>query len=131
MPRLLYIGTWHKWSLGGQFSKLCPVTLTSIQYGHLQRTYCRFSIGPYGKKCFKIFKDHSCHVCFTLAYWFQRIFFLNVFSIGSYVNTMSADGGHLGWRSAWQKCSLDGHIQDFCFGTNRKSNMAARANNVF
>jgi hypothetical protein len=30
-----------------------------------------------------------------------------------------------------QKCSLDGHIQDFCFGTDRKSNMAARANNVF
>jgi hypothetical protein len=29
-----------------------------------------------------------------------------------------------------QKCSLDGHIQDFCFGTDRKSNMAARANNV-
>jgi hypothetical protein len=25
--------------------------------------------------------------------------FLNIFSIGSYVKTMSADGGHLGWRS--------------------------------
>ena len=24
---------------------------------------------------------------------------LNIFPIGSYVKTMSADGGHLGWRS--------------------------------
>ena len=43
--------------------------------------------------------DHSCHVCFKLAYWFQRKCFLNIFPIGSYVKTMSADGGHLGWRS--------------------------------
>jgi hypothetical protein len=33
-----------------------------------------------------------------LAYWFQRRRFLNIFSIGSYVQTMSADGVHLGWR---------------------------------
>jgi hypothetical protein len=45
---------------------------------------------------FKI--DHPCHVCFKLAYWFQRRRFLNIFPIGSYVETMSADGGHLGWR---------------------------------
>jgi hypothetical protein len=44
-------------------------------------------------------KDHPCHVCFKLAYWFQRRRFLNIFPIGSYVKTMSADGGHLGWRS--------------------------------
>jgi hypothetical protein len=25
--------------------------------------------------------------------------FLNIFPIGSYVKTMSADGGHLGWSS--------------------------------
>jgi hypothetical protein len=31
-----------------------------------------------------------------LAYWFQRRRFLNIFPIGSYVKTMSADGGHLG-----------------------------------
>ena len=43
-------------------------------------------------------KDHPCHVCFKLANWFQRRF-LNIFPIGSYVKTMSADGGHLGWRS--------------------------------
>jgi hypothetical protein len=30
--------TWHEWSLGGQLSKLCPVTPTSIQDGHHQRT---------------------------------------------------------------------------------------------
>jgi hypothetical protein len=36
--------TWHGWSLSGQFSKLCPVTLTSIQDGHLQQTYCSFNI---------------------------------------------------------------------------------------
>jgi hypothetical protein len=47
------------WSLSGQFSKLCPVTLTSIQDGHLQRTYCSFNIGPYGKKCFKIFSSEK------------------------------------------------------------------------
>jgi hypothetical protein len=33
-------------------------------------------------------KDHPCHVCFKLAYWFQRRRFLNIFSIGSYVKTM-------------------------------------------
>ena len=44
-------------------------------------------------------KDHPCHVCFKLAYWFQRRRFLNIFPIGYYVKTMSADGGHLGWRS--------------------------------
>ena len=42
------------------------------------------------------FKDHSCYVCCKLAY-FQRIFFN--FPIGSYVESMSADGGDLGWRS--------------------------------
>ena len=36
-----------------------------------------------------------------LAYWFQRRF-LNIFPLGSYVETMSADGGHLGWRSGSQ-----------------------------
>jgi hypothetical protein len=44
-------------------------------------------------------KDHPCHVCFKLAYWFQRKIFLNIFPIWSYVKSMSADGGHLGWRS--------------------------------
>jgi hypothetical protein len=34
-----------------------------------------------------------------LDYWFQRRRFLNIFPIGSYVKIISADGGHLGWRS--------------------------------
>ena len=34
-------------------------------------------------------------------------------------------------NQTWQKCSLNGHIQDFVFGADRKSNMAARAHNVF
>ena len=49
------------------------------------------------------FKDHSCHVCFKLAFWFQRKIFLNIFPIGPYVKTMSVDGGHLGWRSGSQE----------------------------
>jgi hypothetical protein len=44
-------------------------------------------------------KDHPCHVCFKLADWFQKRRLLNNFPIGAYVKTMSADGGHLGWRS--------------------------------
>jgi hypothetical protein len=41
-------------------------------------------------------KDHPCHVCFKLAYWFQRGEKLNIFPIVSYVKSMSADGGHIG-----------------------------------
>ena len=37
-----------------------------------------------------------------LAYWFQRSRFLKKIPIGSYVKTMSAEGGHLGWRSGSQ-----------------------------
>ena len=44
-------------------------------------------------------KDHPCHVCFKLADWFQRRRLLNNFPIGSYVKTMSADGGHFEPRS--------------------------------
>jgi hypothetical protein len=44
-------------------------------------------------------QEYPCHVCFKLAYWFQRRRFLSIFPIGSYVKTMSANGGHLGWRS--------------------------------
>ena len=36
---------------------------------------------------------------FKLADWFQRRRFLNNFPIGSYVKTMSADGGHFEPRS--------------------------------
>ena len=52
--------------------------------------------------------DHlrTIHVCFKLAYWFQRRRFLNIFPIGSYVKTMFADGCHLGWRSGSQDIIL-------------------------
>jgi hypothetical protein len=46
----------------------------------------------------KLFKNLPYHVCFKLAYWFQRKLFLNIFPIEPYVKTISADGGHLGWR---------------------------------
>ena len=54
-------------------------------------------------------KDHPCHVCFKLADWFQKRRLLNNFPIGSYVKTMSADGGHLGWRSVSQDIILKVH----------------------
>ena len=44
-------------------------------------------------------KDHPCHVCFKLADWFQKRRLLNISPIGSYVKTMSADGGHYEPRS--------------------------------
>jgi hypothetical protein len=47
---------------------------------------------------------------FKLAYWFQRRRFLNIFPIGSYVKSMSADGGHLGWRRSPSKmATVSGH----------------------
>ena len=45
-----------------------------------------------------LLKDHPCHVCFKLADWLQRRRLLNNFPIGSYVKTMSTDGGHFGPR---------------------------------
>jgi hypothetical protein len=55
--------------------------------------------------------DHPCHVCFKLAYWFQRRRFLNIFPIGSYVKTMSTDGGHLGYRTVLTDTILKGSFQ--------------------
>jgi hypothetical protein len=49
-------------------------------------------------------KDHSCHVCFKLTYWFQRRRLLNIFSIGSYVKTKSSHGGHP-WLPGPMMCS--------------------------
>jgi hypothetical protein len=76
--------TWHEWSLGGQLSKIYPVTQTSIQDGWPSWMEVRFT----GHK-FENWppKDHSCHVCFKLAYWFQRKKNLNIYPIGSYVKT--------------------------------------------
>jgi hypothetical protein len=74
--------------------------------------------------------DHLCHVCFKLAYWFQRRRFLNIFPIGSYVKTMSADGGHLGWMSGSQDIILKvDHLRTIhaMFALH----WAARSHNVF
>jgi hypothetical protein len=46
------------------------------------------------------------------ADWFQRRRFLNIFPIGSYVKTMSADGGHLGWRSGSLDIIYSKHVID-------------------
>ena len=44
-------------------------------------------------------KDHSIKVWSQMVKLFQSKRFFIVFPIGSYVKTMSADGGHLGWTS--------------------------------
>ena len=65
--------------------KLCPLMAAILNFRSAQKhNFCR---GPSN--------EHSCNVCFELVYWFQRRNFLNIFPIGSYVKTMSADGGHL------------------------------------
>ena len=53
-------------------------------------------------------KDHLCHVCFKLADWLQRRRLLNNFPIGSYVKTMSANGGHFGPRLRSLNTILEG-----------------------
>jgi hypothetical protein len=54
--------------------------------------------------------DHlrTIHAMFALNWLtgFRGTFFLNIFPIGSYAKTMSADGGHLGWRSGLQDIIL-------------------------
>ena len=49
----------------------------------------------------KVYYPRTIHAMFAfkLADWFQRRRLLNNFPIGSYVKTMSADGGHFGPRS--------------------------------
>jgi hypothetical protein len=48
------------------------------------------------------------HAMFALNWLtgFRGTFFKNIFPIGTYVKTMSADGGHLGWRSGSQDIIL-------------------------
>ena len=69
--------------------KLCLLMAAILDGGRGHRTHFE-SILP---------KDHLCHVCFKLADWFQKRRLLNNFPIGSYVKTMSADGGHFEPRS--------------------------------
>jgi hypothetical protein len=69
--------------------KLCLLMAAILDGGRGYRTHFE-SILP---------KDHPCHVCFKLTDWFQKRRLLNNFPIGSYVKTMSADGGHFEPRS--------------------------------
>ena len=39
-------------------------------------------------------EDHSCRVCFKLAYWFQKKKIVEYFPTRSYVKNMSVDGGY-------------------------------------
>jgi hypothetical protein len=103
----LYKPTNNSLGIQGIFNSQLGYLSTFVQDGRLQRTYCSFNIGPYGKKCFKMFSsetskpchrwslggqfpklcsvisadgDHSCHICFKLTYWFQRRRLLSIFS---------------------------------------------------
>ena len=49
-------------------------------------------------------KDHPCHVCFKLAYWFQRKKNLNIFPIGSYVNNYVC-----WWWPSWMEVWVTGY----------------------
>ena len=56
----------------------------------------------------KIYLLRTIHAMFALNWLtgFRGKKYLNIFPIGSYVKTMSADGGHLGWRSGSQDIIL-------------------------
>ena len=69
-------------------------------------------------------KDHSNKVWSQLAEQFQRRRFLNIFPIGSYVKTMSAEFGSVGWRAGSSDTILKGdHLRTIPikFGPNRPS----------
>ena len=44
-------------------------------------------------------KDHQWHVCYIGLLVSEEKILKHFFPIGSYVKTMSVEGGHLGWRS--------------------------------
>jgi hypothetical protein len=62
-------------------------------------------------------KDHPCHVCFKLADSLQKRRLLNNFPIGSYVKTMSADGGHFEPRSGSLSMDLNSNLDVFSMQT--------------
>ena len=68
--------------------KLCPLMAAILDRGRV--TEHNFGSWPP--------QDHRWHVCYIWLTGFREDF--KTFSpIGSYVKTMSAEGGHLGWRS--------------------------------
>jgi hypothetical protein len=100
--------TCHRWSLGGQLPKLCSVIPISVQNGRRQRSWSPDTI-------LKVYY-HPCHVCFKLADWFQKTRLLNNFPIGSYVKTMSADGGHFEPRSGSNQISKSFALEEYHLG---------------
>jgi hypothetical protein len=68
-----------------------------------------------GKNVLK--SSHPCHVRFKLADWFQKRRLLNNFPIGSYVKTMSADGGHFEPRSGSLNTILESNLDVFSMQT--------------
>ena len=67
-------------------------------------------------------KDHSIKVWSLLPKQFQRKRFLNIFPIGSYVKTMLADVGSVGWWARSLDIILKGdhlRIIPSKFGPNR------------
>ena len=65
----------------------------------------------------KVYHLRTIHAMFALkGLLVSEEFFLNIFPIESYVKTMSADGGHLGWRSGSQDIILKvDHSCHVCF----------------
>jgi hypothetical protein len=78
--------TCHKCSLDGPLPDLCLWCWFEIQHGVCWRRPSLMEVGVTGHN-FESWppKDHSCHVCFKLTYWFQRRRLLNIISIGFYV----------------------------------------------
>jgi hypothetical protein len=76
--------------------------------------------------------DHlrTIHAMFALNWLtgFRRRF-LNIFPIGSYVKTMSADGGHLGWRFGTLDIILkvDLHFRNMVLGTEQSSTVSGKS----
>jgi hypothetical protein len=56
-----------------------------------------------------------------LAYWFQRRRFLNIFPIGSYVKTMSADGADILKRAYLCQVSDTGSHEPLVLNVFKKS----------
>jgi hypothetical protein len=80
--------------------------------GHIQ-DFCMFSTGPPN--------DHSCKVTIQLAEWFLTRRFFKFRPIRTHYGLGISHFHPFFWNhktdlnQTWQKCSLDGHIQDLCF----------------
>ena len=73
----------------GPMLKLCPLTVAILDRDRV--TEHNFGSWPP--------KDHRWHVCYISWLVSEEKILKHFFPIGFYVKTMSAEGGHLGWRS--------------------------------